>query len=82
MTTTPARDDYHNALAWLTATYNEDHEGRNALAATLDPVGLVDAMTAMLLGLARVSTGGHPGAYLDHLHKHLDRLLDEWEANQ
>lgn len=72
-----SRDDYRDALGWLYATHREDDEGRMVIASDCDPPGLLDALTMLLLGLARVSTNGQPELYLDHLGANLDRLLDD-----
>lgn len=63
--TAPTDQDCANAVAWLYATLNQDWAGRNALAAEVDPVGLVDALTGMYLVLGQVVTDGNVSALLD-----------------
>lgn len=63
--TTPTEEHFADAVAWLYATHGRDWEGRNALAREVDPVGLVEALTAMYLNLGSLVTGGNVSALLD-----------------
>lgn len=71
------RDDYRDAVGWLYATHRQDKDSRDALAMACDPVGMVDALSHLLLGLAAISTSGQPLTYLDYMRDHLDTMLDE-----
>lgn len=73
------RSDYRDALAWAYAVVRKDWDGRNRLATMVDPAGLVDAITDMWLGLASITTHGHPTRYLDEMRANLDDLLDRYE---
>lgn len=68
------RTDYRDAIGWLYAHARGDWEARDALASMTNPVGLVDALTTMLLGLARISTNDEPFMYLDYLRDNIEEL--------
>lgn len=82
--TTPNREAYRTALAWLYALKNNDSEGLVALATDThrNHARTVAAMTDMFLGLANISTNGDPGAYLDHVRDNLDDYLDRYEEKE
>lgn len=71
------RTDYRDAIGWLYAHLRADWDARNALANIVEPVGLVDALTDMLLGLAAISTHGQPDKYLDYMREHIDQMLPD-----
>lgn len=71
----PTRDGYLDAIAWLEATINEDHEGKMAIALNTDPVMLVETLTLMYLSLIRISTYGQEIAYVAMLRENLDAHL-------
>ena len=64
--TTPNREAYRTALAWLYALKNNDNEGLVALATDThrNHARTVAAMTDMFLGLANISTNGEVVAYV------------------
>ncbi len=62
--TTSTRDSTADALAFIKATYLGDGNGRAAVARNCDPVGMVDAMAAIVCSLL-VLGGADPLTYLD-----------------
>ena len=57
-------DNVRDALAWTRATIVGDKAGRDAIARNCDPVGMVDAITALYVGvLVRVTID--PVAHID-----------------
>lgn len=61
-------DNVRDAVAWLEATIHGDRTGKVAIAENCDPVGLVDALTGMYLGLAALTM--HPldwDAFFTHI---------------
>lgn len=79
--TTPNREAYRTALAWLYALKNGDNEGLVTLATDThrNHARTVTAMTDMFMGLVDISTDGNPDQYLDHLRDNLDDYLDQYE---
>ena len=78
--THPTRDDFRDAVGWLIVSHQQDTASKVALANMCDPVGLVDALTAMMLGLVNISTCGNPQLYLDHMRDHIDEYVDRLEG--
>lgn len=76
------RTDYRDALGWLRLTMQQDWEARGQLAMLCDPVGLVDALTDLLLGMAAVHTEGQPEDYLDYMTENLDEILDRHDVSE
>lgn len=70
------RTDYRDAIGWLYANARQDFEARDQLALMVDPCGLVDALTDMLLGLANISTDGDVMLYIDTMRDQLEDMLD------
>ena len=48
-------DNALDAVAWIEATVRHDAEARTAIATACDPVGLVDQLTAMLVGYVQMT---------------------------
>lgn len=71
----PTRTDYRDAIGWLSLSLHRDWDSRNDLARLVDPAGLVDALTDMLLGLAHISTDGEPERYVDYMRANIDAML-------
>lgn len=76
------RTDYRDAIGWLYATARQDWEARNQLALMTDPVGIVDALTDMLLGLANISTDGDVMLYLDAMRDQMEGMLDRYGMDE
>lgn len=73
----PTRENFRDALGWLYAALHGDDQGRIALALSVDPVGLVDALTYMYLSLTISTFGGRAEEFLDVLRDGLDPAFDE-----
>ncbi|MDH3025306.1 hypothetical protein QEN35_13010 [Gordonia alkanivorans] len=81
--TTPKinRQAYRDALAYLYAKLTADQDGMRAVATGCeDPVGMVDAIADMSLGLASIATTNQPRLWLDKLRDDLDPLLDAYDS--
>lgn len=74
---TPNNDDFRDAIAWLQVNYEGDHAARDELAQQVNVVGMVDALTAMFLGLVSISTNGEPQLYIDHMRANIDTYVDQ-----
>lgn len=70
---------HHDAMAWIEAALEGDHEGRIAIAHNTDPLMLVDVITMMHIQLIRITTNDQPHKYLAFMRKTVGEYLTKME---
>ena len=78
--TSRLRDDAVDAIAYTVASLQGDDTGRAVIAGNCDPVGMVDAMSALVVALL-VRGGLDPQAELANMLANMDATPEGWSPS-